>query len=66
MERRAWKIKLSITTEMLSVCSTYTEDDGRGRGGPGDLDHGEDLRHLTIAGPGVEQSRGGQEDPVHT
>ena len=49
-----------------SVCSTYTEDDGGGRGGAVDLDHGEDFRHLTIARPGIEETRGGQQDPVHT
>ena len=41
---------------MLSVSWTYTEDDRGSRGGPGDLDHGEDLGHLTLAGASVKQS----------
>ena len=35
----------------------YTEDDGRGGRALVDLDHGEDLRHLTIAGSGIKQAR---------
>ena len=45
---------------------TYTEDDGGGGRALVDLDHGEDLRHLAIAGPGIEKARGCQQDPVNT
>ena len=44
----------------------YTEDDGGGGRTLVDLDHGEDLRHLSIAGSGIEQARGGQQYPVNT
>lgn len=33
------------------------DEDGRRRGEPLDLDHGENLRHLALAGAGVEQAR---------
>ena len=40
------------------------DEDPRGGRHPGHLDHGEDLRHLALHRPRVEQPRRGQEDPI--
>ena len=54
--------KEKLTEKMVA----YTEDNGRGRRALVYLNHGEDLWHLTIAGPGIKQARRGQQDPVNT
>ena len=40
------------------------EEDSRSRSHLGGLEHGENLRHLTLHTSGVEQSGGGEQDPV--
>ena len=43
---------------------TYHDEDGRRWSHLLDLDHGQDLGHLSLAGAGVEKAAGGEEDPV--
>ena len=50
----------------MKRCWTYTEDDSWCWSVLIDLDHGENLRHLTIHGSGIEQTRGGEQDPINT
>lgn len=40
------------------------DDDAGDWSRPGDGDHGESSRHLTLSGPGKEQSGGGEELPI--
>ena len=49
---------------MPAAGSTHHDEDGGGRCGLVHLDHGQDLRHLSVDRPGVEEPGGRQEDPV--
>ena len=69
MDSKAWeKNDNKNVVQRMNVRKeiTYAEDDGGCGGELGDLDHGENLGHLTVARARVEQPGGGQQDPVHT
>ena len=66
---RPWKTTSSVKVQNHSnqwKCSilTYTEDDGRSGGWLVDLDHGQNLWHLTVASSSIEQSWWGEEDAI--
>ena len=65
MDSKAWeKNDNKNVVQRMNVRKeiTYAEDDGGCGGELGDLDHGENLGHLALAGTGVKQPAGRQQN----
>ena len=52
--------------KMMKITNTYRDDYSRCWSHLIDLYHGENLRHLPLTSPCIEQSGGCQEDPVNS
>ena len=63
MDNKAFNSKEN-QLKKIAFEDSYAEDDGRSRGVFVDLNHGEDLRHLSIASTSIEQSGGCEEDAI--